>query len=558
MDEGLHKHLVAEYGGEFIQKSLANSDPRRAIKEFQEQNGLMDPVSASAMSLLDVLGVSRAETYKGLMQTLREKLLASIPTLGQTQLDSLLSETFPYIAIPELQCIPLALLERHPKVPEPFLQKLADARDTSLYKDLPLSVKIQIWEVVQDLFQSEVFLLFTQYINEATAVTTGYQMVLTGSAQNPKRRRETNPILQQLAKYVGSSVVLYHQTLHFIRTLFVNTANAAFCTLRSELLMALHDLGVAEIRDADPSHRFTWCLDACIRDECVEERRLKEMQSYFESLPANDATYGDIAMVLHDPNACNMLLRNILSVLTELMETNRSPKKHGKLKYLSQLVTLGYKAHDIARTQTEFALPKLDKSIMNEFYPLFIQLLAADRSEIESEVSLGESMLPFIMAFELSRKVLFLYTVSRIRERDVSSLRRLLQTLSKLEPSALEDLSFLVSFVTEVALLGERFDPTLRHVLLDEFLLELVPTSVLLHENMIKIVADHSDRISTRELLQYLAKTWPIAKAIQEEPGPDADRLRIVYSHLFDKNAFIRQHLEGLEVDTTTASMDVS
>jgi len=36
-----------------------------------------------------------------------------------------------------------------------------------------------------------------------------------------------------------------------------------------------------QIYDVDPCHKFAWCMDACVRDHIVEERRIKEMQTTF-------------------------------------------------------------------------------------------------------------------------------------------------------------------------------------------------------------------------------------------------------------------------------------
>lgn len=50
--------------------------------------------------------------------------------------------------------------------------------------------------------------------------------------------------MQKLAHMIGSSVKLYDMVLQFLRTLFLRTHNVHYCTLRAELLMALHDLEV--------------------------------------------------------------------------------------------------------------------------------------------------------------------------------------------------------------------------------------------------------------------------------------------------------------------------
>lgn len=53
--------------------------------------------------------------------------------------------------------------------------------------------------------------------------------------------------MQKLAHMIGSSVKLYDMVLQFLRTLFLRTHNVHYCTLRAELLMALHDLEVQVI-----------------------------------------------------------------------------------------------------------------------------------------------------------------------------------------------------------------------------------------------------------------------------------------------------------------------
>lgn len=64
---------------------------------------------------------------------------------------------------------------------------------------------------------------------------------------NPTKQRGSNAVLQEILKIMGTSLPLYNSILHFCRTLFVNTNNHHFCTLRYELLMALHDHRIEEV-----------------------------------------------------------------------------------------------------------------------------------------------------------------------------------------------------------------------------------------------------------------------------------------------------------------------
>jgi hypothetical protein len=63
---------------------------------------------------------------------------------------------------------------------------------------------------------------------------------------------------------IGTSVKLYDMVLQFLRTLFLRTRNIHYCTLRAELLMALHDLEVQVIEVRDETY-FIFCWTLCLR-----------------------------------------------------------------------------------------------------------------------------------------------------------------------------------------------------------------------------------------------------------------------------------------------------
>lgn len=37
----------------------------------------------------------------------------------------------------------------------------------------------------------------------------------------------------------------------------------------------------------DPCHKFTWCLDACIREKNVDIKRSRELQGFLDSIKVN-------------------------------------------------------------------------------------------------------------------------------------------------------------------------------------------------------------------------------------------------------------------------------
>ena len=43
-------------------------------------------------------------------------------------------------------------------------------------------------------------------------------------------------------------------------------------------------LQVVDITSVDPCHKFTWCLDACIREHYVDSKRARELQGFLDSI----------------------------------------------------------------------------------------------------------------------------------------------------------------------------------------------------------------------------------------------------------------------------------
>ena len=43
-----------------------------------------------------------------------------------------------------------------------------------------------------------------------------------------------------------------------------------------------------EISDGDRCHKFAWCLDACVRGGGLEEKKLKELYSFLDSIEGGD------------------------------------------------------------------------------------------------------------------------------------------------------------------------------------------------------------------------------------------------------------------------------
>lgn len=140
--------------------------------------------------------------------------------------------------------------------------------------------------------------------------------------------------------------------LQFLRTLFLRTRNVHYCTLRAELLMALHETEVQEITNVDPCHKFTWCVDACIRERNVDTKRSREIQAFLDGIKSGqEQVLGDLSMMLCDPYAVHFLATSSLKILHNLVASESLPREHHILLLLLRMLALGLSAWQMIDSQ---------------------------------------------------------------------------------------------------------------------------------------------------------------------------------------------------------------
>ena len=141
--------------------------------------------------------------------------------------------------IKEVRPVVMSILKNMTYIEDRYLRFLV--RDKQLYADCDIEIKRHLWRDNQSLFGDEVSPLLSQYIKNKENVLFNHEAGVAGFFYgSPKSRRQAE-VIQKLAEMIGTNVKLYDMTLQFLRTLFLRTKNVHYCTLRSELLMALHD-----------------------------------------------------------------------------------------------------------------------------------------------------------------------------------------------------------------------------------------------------------------------------------------------------------------------------
>ncbi|KAJ4439050.1 negative elongation factor B [Periplaneta americana] len=480
-------------GQSFLRDALTScTDPLKAIEEFQMENGVLLPSLRPMLPLLDLHGVRRLDFHTSVLEELRDRLVQHINEIGQKEgkerdrkLKELLAKSFPVVRVKALRPVVMCILRNTPHIDEKYLKVLV--RDRELYGDTDTEVKRQIWKDNQSLFGDEVSPLLSQYIKEKENILFDH-LNLTNLffSPSPKVRRQ-GEVVQKLAHMIGTSVKLYDMVLQFLRTLFLRTRNIHYCTLRAELLMALHDLEVQDIISVDPCHKFTWCLDACIREKNVDIKRSRELQGFLDSIKrGQEQVLGDLSMTLCDPYAINFLATSATKILQHLINNEALPRDNTVLILLLRMLALGLSAWVMIDSQ-EFREPKLDSQIVTKFLPALMSLMVDDQvrmlnsklppDERESAITIIEHSGPppdacqaYVQESSVASILAMYYTLHTARQKDRVGLMRVLGTLANCKNDRAFEDPFLHSLVSLLIHMNEEFSAEdFCTVIFDEF-----------------------------------------------------------------------------------------
>ncbi|XP_055681580.1 negative elongation factor B [Lutzomyia longipalpis] len=467
-------------GQAYLRDALTScTDPLKAIENFQLENGILLPSLRPMLPLLDLHGVRRLDFHTSVLEELRERLIAEINKLGAKEgrerdkiLDKLLKESFPVVRVRALRPIVMCILRNTPHIDDKYLRVLV--RDRELYSDTDTEVKRQIWRDNQSLFGDEVSPLLSQYIREKEHILFDHlnlnNLFFTPS---PKIRRQ-GEVVQKLANMIGNNVKLYDMVLQFLRTLFLRTRNVHYCTLRAELLMALHDLEVQDIISVDPCHKFTWCLDACIREKNVDIKRSRELQGFLDNIKrGQEQVLGDLSMTLCDPYAINFLATSAIKILQHLINNEGLPRENTILILLLRMLALGLSAWVMIDSQ-EFKEPKLDSQVVTKFLPALMSLMVDDQvrsltarlppDERESAITTIEHSGPapdaveaYIQESTVASILAMYYTLHTARQKDRVGILRVLAILACCKDDRAYEDPFLHSLIALLIPMAEEF-----------------------------------------------------------------------------------------------------
>ncbi|XP_061836474.1 negative elongation factor B [Nerophis lumbriciformis] len=534
--------------GEDLKETLTNcTEPLKAIDQFQMENGILLPTLQSALPFLDLHGTPRLEFHQSVFDELRDKLMERVATIAEGKeddrygkLEELLEKSFPLVKMSSIQPVVMQVLKHLPKVPEKKLKMVM--ADKELYKVCAVEVKRQIWQDNQALFGDEVSPLLKQYIvdKEAALFSSDLSILHNFFSPSPKMRRQGEVVLK-LTQMIGKNVKLYDMVLQFLRTLFLRTRNVHYCTLRAELLMSLHDLDISEICSVDPCHKFTWCLDACIREKFVDGKRARELQGFLDGVKkGQEQVLGDLSMILCDPFASNTLVLSIMRNLQELLSQDALPRDSPDLMLLLRMLSLGQGAWDMIDSQV-FKEPRLDLELMTRFLPAMMSVVVDDhtfsveqklpndeKSSLAYPTSLPDAFIRYMQDNRVACEMGLYYVLHIAKLRNKNALQRLLPALvDTYNDMAFGDI-FLHLLTGHLTLLSDEFGgEEFCSVVFDGFLLTSFSSKENVHRHTLRMLL-HLHHKVLPSYLETLKKTL-------EPPKQSGEPVKELHSQLTDK-----------------------
>jgi len=447
--------------------------PGKAVKTIQERAGLQHELCTPLLGMVDQLGVSRAEAHRGVLQAARQALMARVQSLDarehRVKLERLLNASFKYLGMYELREVPFAVMEKLENVPPVFLKQLTG--DRQIFRDLPAKVQRQVWEFDKKLLQADALAPVGQFKYEVATIMRALAMdeflpaVLAAaatkgakdepgskSAPAPASRaaaggrggggraaqprpspvtgitrkilRKGSRVLQVLKGMVGTSQKIYNQIVELCITkyrdaegLYVGFKELSYCTLRAQLLMALHDDNSA-VATRDACHELAWTLDAGIMNGQLTDKHLQKLMKFFDDVSqaeqkresieerkrelarerkkkgnkrtissmldeeesAGDRTggggmvepyrvLGEASIILRDPSAMHLLAAAVLQMVQEGALQGMLPRGCPHLTFVLSLMQLAVEGRSMLKSRV-YKMPDAPGPVVHDVLPL--------------------------------------------------------------------------------------------------------------------------------------------------------------------------------------------
>lgn len=454
----------------------------------------------------------------------------------------------------QLSEIPFAVMIRMKAVKGKFLLELS--HHSALYDKCPPKIKRQIWAVDAKIFQQQLDPLVeattaspesaqqqvTPYLAFADALDASVREIWIKDVQGPRDRRRVTPSLGKILDAVDRSVALYKNVLDSCARAFRDTGNPLYCTLRCDVLMALHDAGVSELYTQDRCHDYAWILDAAANGR-LTELLLNDLE---QQASHDDAVRADQAMMLANPFALHTVLRSLCLELAACVETKVLPRDSRTVVRLCALLHSGCTA--VARVKDPLFHYPMPRSLTRTVCPWLAGIIVDVTVPSEADIQLYSGQEPpeileACQAEPAARKLVLAFTAKLIMDGETLGLRMLLGLAESIIVMP-EDLDFVQSIVTillRAQQTHQRDNSTnwrsgqVLQVVMDSFLSHASRLGPAAHKQAIRLALGISGKgVATTSVLEYVQTLIENAPA-QDSEEKDIGLMYVELAEVFDR-----------------------
>jgi len=321
-----------------LKRELATTgNPAVTIKGFRAAHELQPQRCHNYLELLSLLGQSRGDSYRGLLEALVKRLETGMQLMTPQAQEQLLLRSFCFINNSEpLRSIPVALLKKIRVIPARFLHELAlnPALHDTVAK-LPVPVQQMVWETDAGL---EMFEVRISPLLEAYRTSLGQRLlsnarfsVLSPAKVPADRWRAQNKALPALLEAIGSRPKLLDATCRLVISRLGAIAGTPEAGVWPALLVDLfltYELVLDRSKrppNLDRRLRVAKVLDQAVRSADTHAsfvpELLKALRAVLPAVATNPVVSGVVSggvRVVPEVSALRPLLEGAWAKLTEL------------------------------------------------------------------------------------------------------------------------------------------------------------------------------------------------------------------------------------------------
>ncbi|KAJ1864375.1 hypothetical protein LPJ73_000302 [Coemansia sp. RSA 2703] len=370
--------LVGAVGGEKIKRMMSLGNPKQAIVEFSREGGLDIPASETIYGLLDSLGYTRWNIHNSVLES---TILAAQKQIQNASLSNedhlrLLDQIKPYLSIKRLRHLPLLLMAQRPDLISDDIRMTIKA-DQSIYNQCSVGIKQELWKHDQDLFKQSVLLLIRNYSGSDELVSMAREMSGAKAREFAVSHRKHSALIE-IAHAVGSSLQLYMQMLGMVRDELVDKNDSILGTLRSDIVVVMQQIGMAEVVKDDICLGLVRALDASILRQSIDESCIDKLKAFFDGFGDDELPYGEIALIFSDPYVRHVLAQYILAILEDIAPNADVSQRRKDVDYPNLVLSIGLSAQRIIDGNLK-NFPRADRDVKRKFYETLIAFIGASQ-----------------------------------------------------------------------------------------------------------------------------------------------------------------------------------